>query len=276
MPAAGLIRKRDIQYLRHHLTHTTGLSVGGNGTLRKVHRTNATTRHSDRGLKRFINCACAEDYLPSNPMAGLKLKPPKDPPVEPWRLEQIERMFQVLEHEWREAKTAKQRMLSARNNAIVELFLESGLRLSELAGLKLEDIYLEKQRLLVSEGKTGRGRWVGFGPQTRKALWRHLGLRPAQVVGGALWVTEEGRPLTGHGIQAVFRRLERDAGLLQTRGSVDKCRHTWATTYIRETHDMRGCQTILGHSEETTELQKVGEAEFSSPSFYAVRKSSQR
>jgi len=157
-------------------------------------------------------------------------------------------MFQVLEHDWRVARTARQKMLAARDDAILKLFSESGVRLSEVAGLKLEDVYLERQRVLVREAKMGSGRWVGFGPQTKKALWRYLGLRPVEVEGDALWVTEEGRPLARRGVQEVCRRLKRDAGLRHVSGSVHKCRHTFATTYLRHTRDMKGCRLLLGHS----------------------------
>ena len=244
-----LVNKRDIQSFLHQLTQATAISVGGNGALRQVRRTDASRWPYYRGLKRFFEWAVREGYLLSNPMDGITLKPPKSPPIEPWRPEQIDRMFQVLEHDWRVARTARQKMLAARDKAVLKLVLESGLRLSEVAGLKVEDVYLETQRVLVREGKMGKGRWVGFGPQTKKALWRYLGLRPLEVESDALWVTEEGRPLARRGVQEIFRRMKRDAGLRHVRGSVHKCRHTWATSYLRHTHDMRGCQILLGHAD---------------------------
>jgi site-specific recombinase XerD len=243
------VNKRDIQNFLYHLTQATEISVGGNCALRQVRRTDASRWHYYRGLKRFFEWAVREGCLPSNPVDGIKLKPPKSPPIEPWRPEQIDRMFQVLEHDWRVARTARQKMLAARDNAVLKLFLESGLRLSEVAGLKVEDVYLERQRVLVREGKTGKGRWVGFGPQTKKALWRYFGLRPVKAEGDAVWLSEEGRPLARRGVQEIFRRLKRDAGLRHVRGSVHKCRHTWATSYLRHTHDMRACQILLGHTD---------------------------
>ena len=94
----------------------------------------------------------------------------------------------------------------------------------------------------------GKGRLAGFGPETKKALWRYVGIRPSRVGGDALWVTEEGRPLSARGIQTVIRRLKKDAGLQQVKGSVHKLRHTFATTYLRHTRDMKGCRILLGHS----------------------------
>lgn len=139
-------------------------------------------------------------------------------------------------------------MLVARNRAIFVLFLESGLRLEELAKLQLEDIDMGRQRVIVRFGKMGNSRLSGFGPQSRKALWKYMSLRPQQSNHGALWITEEGSPLTISGVQITIRRLKKDAGLQHIRGSVHKLRHTFATTYLKHTRDMKGCRLLLGHS----------------------------
>jgi len=157
-------------------------------------------------------------------------------------------MLSILDHDWQVATTPRQRMRATRDKAILLLFVESGLRLEEMAKLRLGDIDLERQRVSVWFGKLGKSRISGFGPQTRKALWRYLNLRPSEVAGDALWATEEGAPFSVSGIQMVIRRLKKDAGLQHVRGSVHKLRHTFATSYLRHTRDMKGCRLLLGHS----------------------------
>jgi len=157
-------------------------------------------------------------------------------------------MFQILEHDWKAARTPRQRMLAARDHAVVSLFLESFIRLEELAQLNVEDINIETKRLLVRKGKMGKGRWVGFVPWTRKSLWRHLGLRQSLAKGDELWFTEEAKPLSARGIQEIFRRLKREAGLQHIRGSIHKMRHTGATITLKHTRDMKGLKLLLGHS----------------------------
>jgi len=147
----------------------------------------------------------AEGYVEHNPLDGIVFKPPKDPPIEPYQREHKEKFLAVLNHDWEVARTPRQRMLAARDKAITCLFLESGLRLQELADLCLGDIDLDKHRVKVWFGKLGKSRLSGFGPQTRKALWRYLSLRPVNIDGDRLWVTEEGRPLSSRGIQEIFR-----------------------------------------------------------------------
>ncbi len=242
----ALITKRHIQSFLHELAGTT-ITVG-NGAKIQIQRTERSRWPYYRSLKRFFAWAIQERHFEQNPMDGIELKPPKDPPVEPYRTEQIASLFKVLDHDWQVATTERQRMMAARDKAILCLFLESGLRLGELTGLATSDVDLATQRALVRLGKMGKGRMVGFGPQTKKALWRYIGLRPAGAKDDMLWLTEEGKQLSHQGVQEVIRRLKKDAGLYHVKGSVHKLRHTFATTFLRHTKDMKGCRLLLGHS----------------------------
>ena len=181
-------------------------------------------------------------------MKGLVLKAPQPAPIEPYRPEHIDSILKVLDYDWQIAETQRQKMLAARNRAIFLVFLESGLRLEELARLQLEDIDLGRKRIIVRFGKMGKSRLSGFGPQCRKALWKYLSLRSQRLNHGALWVTEEGAPLSIGGVQIIIRRLKIDAGLQHVRGSVHKLRHTFTTTSLKHTRDMKGCRLLLGHS----------------------------
>jgi len=140
-------------------------------------------------LRRFFSWAVKEGHLEHNPLDGITLTAPKPLQIEPYRPEHVEKMLTVLNHEWKVAKTARQRMLAARDHAVLLLFLESGLRLGELAGLRIGGIDLARQRVLVSDGKMGKGRIAGFGPQAKKSLWRYLGLRGDDLPHDSLWVS---------------------------------------------------------------------------------------
>jgi len=245
---AHLVDKRYIQAFFHHLLHETETVAGGNGARRQVKRTERSLWPYYRSLRRFFGWAVKEDYLDRDPVAGLQLKCPRNRPVEPWRPEQIDQIFRVLEHDWKTAKTPRQKMLAARDHAIVSLFIESFVRLEELAGLAVEDVDVQAQRLLVREGKMGKGRWAGFGPDTKKSLWRYLGFREPLALGNTLWISEEGRQLRASGIQQVFKRLKHDAGLQHIQGSIHKMRHTGATLHYRHNRDMKGLKILLGHA----------------------------
>jgi len=110
------------------------------------------------------------------------------------------------------------RSTKLRDKAIFSLFLESFIRLDELAELKVEDIDIQQKRVLVRKGKMGKGRLAGFGPKTQKSLWylrrsrpyralpalsplRHLEVRIVGEVGSC---SPTGRPTSGLGVLGVF------------------------------------------------------------------------
>lgn len=122
-----------------------------------------------------------------NPLCGVIFRAPKGPPIEPYKPEHKEKFLAILDDDWKVAKTPRQKMLAARDKAITCLFFESGLRLQEMADLCLRDVNLAQQRVTVLFGKQGKSRLTGFGPQTKRALWRYLSLRPSEVARDKLW-----------------------------------------------------------------------------------------
>jgi len=242
------ITKRDLQEFFHFVASTPAIFVAGNGSERQIQRNGNSRWHHYFPLKRFFRWAVNEGYLEQSPISGIILKPPKPAPIEPYEPQHMKAFAKVLDQDWQVATTTRQKMLAARDKAVLFLFLESFIRLEELANLRISDINLDGQKVLVRESKMGMGRLAGFGSQTKKALWRYLGLRSDGVEHEALWVTEEGRPLTKCGVQAIMRRLKKDAGLEHLKGSIHRLRHTGATIYLRHTKDMKGCRLLLGHS----------------------------
>ena len=116
-----------MQSFFHDLVHSQHSVIWGNGAQRLVQRSEHSRWHYYRCLKRFFARAVKEGSLKHNPMDGIVLRAPKDPPGEPYRLEHIDWMLKVLEHDWQIATTLHQRMLAAQDRAILLLFLESGM-----------------------------------------------------------------------------------------------------------------------------------------------------
>jgi site-specific recombinase XerC len=196
-----LLTKRDINSFFHYIINNLNPLKNNKTVGEQAHHSESLRYHYYRGIKRFIFWLIAEDYLRHNPLDGILVKPPKDPPIEPYSQEQKEKFINLLDGEWKVAKTLRQRMLAARDKAIVCLLFESGLILQEIADLCISDIELNEQRVSVRFGKLGKSRIAGFGSQTKKALWRYLSLRFTKVNSERLWVTEEGKQLASHGIQ---------------------------------------------------------------------------
>jgi integrase/recombinase XerD len=242
------IDKHHILSFFHYLLQEKVTATGGNGSRRQVHRKDKTLWPYHVSLKRFFSWMVIEGYIEHNPMDEIRMARPNPAPIEPYRPEHIERMMKVLDFAWQNARTHRQKMIAARNRAVLSLFLESGLRCGEMVNLKLVDVDLTRQRLSVRDTKNKKGRIVGFGQQSKKALWQYLSLRALLYNGEAVWVTEECKPMALEGIRQIIRRLKQDSGLEHLKGSVHKLRHTFGTTYYKHTRDMKGTRLLLGHS----------------------------
>jgi len=197
-----------------------------------------------RTLRAFFRWAVAEKVLAENPLSNIKVARPKEPLVQPYSQEEMKRLIAACDREYARGD----HFLAARNKAIILLFVDSGMRLAELADLKLDQLALDKGRAVVL-GKGGWSRTVGFSSGTKKALWKYLALRQQRVKSPArdwLWLTEEGTRLTKDGIQLSFVRIKQRAGVVGP-GAVHRLRHTFSVNYLREVKDPFLLQMILGH-----------------------------
>jgi site-specific recombinase XerD len=132
-----------------------------------------------------------------------------------------------------------------RNRMIVRMFLFTGLRLSELAGLDRRDLDMDAKTIIVRHAKGGRQRIIAIPEVFHKDL-QVWGLPES----GPLWRCSRGR-LSAAAISEMFRRVVRDE--LGMRGiTAHVLRHTHATKLRRAGADLRGIQTQLGHSKPET------------------------
>jgi site-specific recombinase XerD len=129
--------------------------------------------------------------------------------------------------------------------AIVLVFLDTGIRLSEMAGLKLDDLDVDSGLIRVS-GKGNKERIVRIGQRTLKALLRYLLTRDDDCP--AMWLTEERKPLHRNGISIMVRRLTARAGITRAKRGPHTFRHTAALAYYRNGGDIDTLQIMLGHS----------------------------
>jgi integrase/recombinase XerC len=158
--------------------------------------------------------------------------------------------------------------LGCRDRAILELFYASGLRLSELVGLDVEDVNLSGRMVRVM-GKGRKERLVPFNETTKKAIaaWlkERLALVNSQPVTAkaagsaknaktsreALFVNFRGSRLTGRSVQ---RLLARYVSMCSTRFGISPhaLRHSFATHLLERGADLRAIQELLGHVQLST------------------------
>jgi integrase/recombinase XerD len=140
-----------------------------------------------------------------------------------------------------------------RDRAMLEVLYGSGLRVSELAGLKRAEVNLE-DGFLVCRGKGGKERIVPLGRSACGAVKRYLAeVRP--LVDGEnreeLFLSRRGRPFTRQGLWKLLRQHAAKAGLA-ARISPHVLRHSFATHLLERGADLRSVQLMLGHSQITT------------------------
>jgi len=138
-----------------------------------------------------------------------------------------------------------------RNLAIVSLMVDSGLRLSEISKLDVDDVFLEEGLVRV-QGKGRREERVPFGSTTAKALRRYLQHFRHHIANGtdALFVNQYGGRLGTEGIKSMFQRLRDRTGIERLHPHL--LRHTAATRLLANGCDLHSVQRILRHRNVTT------------------------
>ena len=156
-----------------------------------------------------------------------------------------------------------------RDYAILMLFLNCGIRRSELVGLNLTDVYEDRIRVV---GKGNKERFVYFGAACRKAIDAYLPIRNKMVLtdNRALFGSRNGNRISTDAVHALVKKALLKAGLDATQFSAHKLRHTAATMMLSGGVDVKTVQEVLGHENlnttqiythiESTELKLAAEA----------------
>ena len=156
-----------------------------------------------------------------------------------------------------------------RDYAILMLFLNCGIRRSELLGLNLTDVYEDRIRAV---GKGNKERFVYFGTSCRKAIDAYLPERNKKVLtdNRALFGSRDNNRISVTAVHRLVKKALLQAGLDSTQFSAHKLRHTAATMMLSGGVDVKTVQEVLGHENlnttqiythiENTELKIAAEA----------------
>jgi integrase/recombinase XerC len=142
--------------------------------------------------------------------------------------------------------------LAIRDKAIMELFYSSGLRLSELAGLRWEQLDLGSGMVTVT-GKGNRTRMVPVGRMAKQALleWRKSRVEFASFEQPNVFVSQRGNPISPRTIQARIRHWAKHQGIPQNIYP-HLLRHSFASHMLESSGDLRAVQELLGHADIST------------------------
>jgi site-specific recombinase XerD len=161
-----------------------------------------------------------------------------------------------LEQESEKKGLSNTLVIAYRDKAILELLFSTGLRVSELAKLKITDINLKRDEFTV-RGKGMKNRIVFLSEQSKYFLQKYLEIR--SDMNPYLFVSHDKRtkkeskdePITPRSIQRLVQKHAREAGITKTV-TPHTLRHSYATDLLQNGADIRSVQAMLGHSSITT------------------------
>ena len=138
-----------------------------------------------------------------------------------------------------------------RDYAILMIFLNCGIRRSELVGLNVTDVYEDRLRVV---GKGNKERFVYFGTPCRKAIDAYLEKRKNMILtdNRALFGSRNGNRISVTAVHRLVEKALKQAGLDATQFSAHKLRHTAATMMLSGGVDVKTVQEVLGHENLNT------------------------
>jgi len=203
-------------------------------------------------VRSFYSYLNRNEIVDANPARGVSS--PKLEKYLPGYLDraQIDLLFQSAALKAQEGK-----FTGVRNNAILELFYSTGMRLSELRGINRADIDLLSQQVKV-RGKGRKERIIPVGDHAQLALRNYESKRDELIRQGlkgadrtAFFLSSRGKRISLRAIQSAVTgfldRIDEDAGL-----STHSLRHTFATHLLDAGADLRAVQELLGHASIST------------------------
>jgi integrase/recombinase XerD len=202
----------------------------------------ATIQGYVRSLKAFFSWAEREGYLVSGQIGRIPIPKANSKVIDTFTPEQLNRLAGICQIANGDGQ---------RNLTILLLLLDTGIRVSELVSIELEDIYLAEGYIKIKVAKGGKERIVPIGSFVQKSLWKYINYfrpRPLTQQINRLFLSNKGLPLTKSGIQQMLRRYGRRSGFNGIRCSPHTFRHTFAKNYLLNGGDLFSLQKILGHT----------------------------
>jgi integrase/recombinase XerD len=197
-----------------------------------------TVRGYVRAVKVFFGWCVDEELIVSDPSTRLVQPKAPDYLVPTFTVEHIEKMLATCDTGTPEG---------FRNYVLLLVLLDTGMRVSELCGLKVTDIHDRYVKVL---GKGRKEREIGLHPEVAKLLWKyvHKYRKPARVDEVTLFIGCRGEPLRYGGVKSVLEDVKKASGIEGVRVSAHTFRHTFAKFYLQRGGEVFKLSREMGHS----------------------------
>jgi integrase/recombinase XerD len=225
--------------------------------LEKIGLSSSSAARYFSSLKGFLNFLFANSYIKSNPIE--KVSPPKLAKNLPGVLsfEEIEKILSLPN---------TNETLGIRDKTILEVFYACGLRMSELIGIKLSDLFLNEEMIRVF-GKGSKERVVPIGSSAINWIRNYLAksrplLQKKMKSENYLFLNSRGAKLSRMGVWKLVDRYVKESGI-EKPVHPHTFRHSFATHLIEGGADLRSVQEMLGHADiSTTQIYTHIDREF--------------
>lgn len=198
-----------------------------------------TARTRQQAVRRFADWLASEDEISADPFAGLS--PPKldTKVVQRFTDDQLRSLIKAC---------AGKELRDRRDEAIVRLFANTGMRAAEMLALNVADVDLERGIATIIRGKGGTGRLVPFDAATSAAIDKYMRVRRNHKLArtAALWLTETGgaERLGYHGLRVTLNARANVAHI--SNFHIHKLRHTFASRWLASGGSEGGLMNVAG------------------------------
>ncbi|GAX02858.1 tyrosine recombinase XerC [Secundilactobacillus pentosiphilus] len=213
------------------------------------HKARTTIARKISSLRSFYDFLIRDDQVKVNPFAYVTLKKRPQPLPRFFYEKEMTALFKA-------AGENPDPVLAKRDSAILEVFYATGIRVSELCGLMLNEVDFDGQLMLI-HGKGNKERYVPFGHYAKNALQTYLKaareplMRQYHKDHDVVFINHYGDPITATGVEYVLNQMIERSTLT---GDIHPhmLRHTFATHLLNHGADLRTVQELLGHSSLST------------------------
>jgi integrase/recombinase XerD len=240
------LERVEIKHLRLCLQHLLTVPVDQKGRITESGDgilAISTVRGYIRVWKAFFSWCYQEELIDSNPADRLKA-PKEEKRIKPaFTQEHIDKMLATCD---------TGTPFGFRDYVILLLLLDTGMRISELAGLRIEDVNFQGSCVKVF-GKGRREREIGIYPEMSKLIWKYIQKRRKSSDDSerALFLGLRG-PLGSHGIECIIKRIQVKSGLTDIELHAHVFRHTFAKMYLDRGGELFKLSREMGHSDVRT------------------------
>ena len=208
-------------------------------------------------LRSFYKFLYKNGYIESDPAALVDMPKRHQKPIIRLEIDEVARMLDLVESGDRQSDRQKKynEHTRARDLAILTLFLGTGIRVSELVGINLDDIDFSINGFMVTR-KGGNQAILYFPDEVADVLKAYIALRremtPAPGHGDALFLSLQNKRMSVRAVQMMVKKYATLAAPLKKHLSPHKLRSTFGTNLYHETGDIYLVADVLGHSDVNT------------------------